>query len=347
MPPINPAEALLDALADGCVRQRRSCVLPSPCLPPYLFANSEVDGFSLCSVNGLLTTFRGGSEPALEPTPRRVGFQEPPKPSGPLTLSDLKGLSTKRTELEVLIEKGEKALEQLEPSERGTSTLLLDLASLYQQDEQLVDAQARCLSCAQILILHSATAPVTHALKPLVAPLLQSFCCAAQALFQQSLDSRKAALGEFDPSTLASQHGLGALMAERGELAEASPVLVEVMASRRTVLGDTHADTLASISANAALARRRGDLALSTTLYAEAMASYRATLGPKHTTTLETVNALAAVYLARGERDEAATLLADALPVSLVKELGRGHKVTAQYAANVKQVRRARMRFGV
>ena len=43
---------------------------------------------------------------------------------------------------QALIHKGEKALESLEPSKRGVSTLLLDLASLYQKDDQMDEAQA-------------------------------------------------------------------------------------------------------------------------------------------------------------------------------------------------------------
>lgn len=148
-------------------------------------------------------------------------------------------------------------------------------------------------------------------------------------------------MGDLDPSTLTSLHGLGVLLAERGKLDQACALLEQAMASRRKVLGDTHEDTLASICARASLAKQSGELALSTTLYAEAVATYRETLDPKHTTTLETAMALVSVYLARGERDEAATLLADACPVSLIKELGRGHKVTALYAANVEQVCRA------
>ena len=75
MPKLNPAEHLLDAMQEAVAE----------------------------SVNGILATFRGG-EPdheQTEPVSRKVGFQEPTKPSGPLTMSDIKGLHTKRTDLEV------------------------------------------------------------------------------------------------------------------------------------------------------------------------------------------------------------------------------------------------------
>jgi tetratricopeptide (TPR) repeat protein len=112
-------------------------------------------------------------------------------------------------------------LGQLEPSERGTSWLINDVAEALREQGRRQEARA---------------------------------------LFAEALDARRAALGNDDPGTLTSLNNLGLLLREMGELAGAKALLEEAVAARRKAQGDAHPETLTAINNLGALLKAQGAL---------------------------------------------------------------------------------------
>ena len=68
-------------------------------------------------------------------------------------------------------------------------------------------------------------------------------------------------LGSRHLSTLNATSNLGALLAAKGDLAAAEPLLHEALEVRREILGNRHSDTLISINDLGTLLQAKGDLA--------------------------------------------------------------------------------------
>ena len=144
---------------------------------------------------------------------------------------------------QMLLDQAQAALEDLPWTERGTSTLINDVAELLRELLRLGEARE---------------------------------------LFEEALEARRSTLGNRAPATLISLNNLGLLLRQLGQLTLAKPLLMEAVEARRATQGDRHPETLTAINNLGALLKASGDLDGALPLYKEALEARREVLGHSH-----------------------------------------------------------------
>jgi tetratricopeptide (TPR) repeat protein len=109
---------------------------------------------------------------------------------------------------------------------------------------------------------------------------------------RESLEARRATLGDRHPRTLGSINHLASLLQDQGKLDEAAPLFGEALQGFRATLGDRHPDTLSSINNLATLSLAQGRLDEAAALLRENLSLSLATLGDRHPDTLTAINNL-------------------------------------------------------
>jgi tetratricopeptide (TPR) repeat protein len=99
---------------------------------------------------------------------------------------------------------------------------------------------------------------------------------------------------------------------ERGQYAEAEPLLKQAMAIRRTALGEQHPAYATSLNNLAGLYDAMGRHAEAEPLYQQAMEIYRTALGERHPDYAGSLHNLAVLYQETGRHAEAEPLLEQA-----------------------------------
>lgn len=105
------------------------------------------------------------------------------------------------------------------------------------------------------------------------------------------------------------------LLRSQGKLADAEPLVREVLAACSATLGEQHPNTLAATHRLASLLHDRGDFDAAETLMVPLMAECRQTLGEQHLTTADVMSSLAWLYIKRGRFVKAEMLFLEELAV--------------------------------
>jgi len=131
----------------------------------------------------------------------------------------------------------------------------------------------------------------------------------------------------------------GIYLRERGQYAEAEPLLVRALSIREQQLGTEHLDTVASLHSLAVLYRWQGKYEQAETLYLQALSIYEQRLGPEHPGTASVLNDLAALYVRVGKYEQAESLYQRVLTVR-EQHLGAEHLDTAESLHNLAELYR-------
>lgn len=127
---------------------------------------------------------------------------------------------------------------------------------------------------------------------------------------------------------------VGIYLRERGQYAEAEPLLVRTLSIREQQLEGERLDTAVSLHDLAVLYRRQGKYEQAETLYLKALSIYEQRLGPDHPDTASVLNDLAALYVRQGKYEQAATLYQRVLTVR-EQHLGAEHLDTVESLHNL------------
>lgn len=161
---------------------------------------------------------------------------------------------------------------------------------------------------------------------------------AAQSLFTEALDARRAKYGPAHPATLTSQNNLGLLLLQMGNHEAAHPLLLDATKTRRDTQGRRHPETLTAMNNLASLHKARNELDAAVALYREALDARREALGSHNPDTLTSINNLASCLMGQGKLHEAEPLLVEASRTSK-KVLGRDHPHSRIFARNLSRLR--------
>jgi tetratricopeptide (TPR) repeat protein/tRNA A-37 threonylcarbamoyl transferase component Bud32 len=149
----------------------------------------------------------------------------------------------------------------------------------------------------------------------------------ALALYEKTLEHKKAKLGPDHPATLETMNSIANSYGHLGRHAEALKLHEQTFALRKTKLGPDHRDTLQSMTylANAYVALERYDDGLR--LNKQTLELTKAKFGPDHRNTLESTQNLAFCYFKLG-RHTAAVMLFEPAQAVLNTKLGSDHHAT-------------------
>ncbi len=168
---------------------------------------------------------------------------------------------------------------------------------------------------------------------------------AAEPLYLEALERRRAVLGDDHPSTLVSVNNLASLYSRQGRYGAAEPLFLEALERRRAVLGDDHPDTLVSVNNLASLYESQGRYGVAEPLFLEALERSRAVLGDDHPSMLVSVNNLAFLYYRQGRYGAAEPLFLEALERSRAV-LGGDHPSTLGSVNNLASLYESQGRYG-
>jgi tetratricopeptide (TPR) repeat protein len=129
-------------------------------------------------------------------------------------------------------------------------------------------------------------------------------------------------------------HRTGTYLTERGQYAEAEPLLLRALTSREQQLGPQHPDTAMTLHYLAKLYQNQGKYEQAEPLLLRSLAIREQQLGPQHPDTVMTINNLATIYGAQGNYEQAEPLLLRAL-TSREQQLGPQHPDTAMTLTNL------------
>lgn len=138
----------------------------------------------------------------------------------------------------------------------------------------------------------------------------------AEAPQRQALELRTAHLGETDPRTLQSAHGLAEVLSSRGAIDEAASYFEQTLALRTQVLGPRHPQTLASQARMAKLQQTLGRYEQARSMYQRTIALMREVLGESHQETQAALHNFGNFLRDLGEYRAAETLLREALTLT-------------------------------
>ena len=124
-------------------------------------------------------------------------------------------------------------------------------------------------------------------------------------------------------------HVVGLYLRERGQYAQAEPLLERALALREQVLGSEHPDTASTLNTLAELYMLHGKYQQAEQLLQPALASFEHVLGPEHPEVAHALNTLADVYMHRGQYTQAEPLLQRALAIR-EQALGKNHPAVAE-----------------
>ncbi len=106
---------------------------------------------------------------------------------------------------------------------------------------------------------------------------------------------------------------LGGVLADRGKLDEAEPILRDVLEQRRRVLGEQHPQVSTSMGRLGRVLLARGSYAEAEQMYRESLRRNRSALGDSHLDTLNTMSNLADVLQEEGSLAESESLYRQAI----------------------------------
>jgi serine/threonine protein kinase len=127
-------------------------------------------------------------------------------------------------------------------------------------------------------------------------------------VFQRAFELRRKQLGEDQPETLESMHGLAQAYQDAGRLDKAIPILETTLAKRRQALGENHVETIESMNDLAVAYWEDGQSAKAIPLYELTLQKTTTKQGADHPDTLTIMDNLAVAYGAAGRHDEAIRL---------------------------------------
>jgi non-specific serine/threonine protein kinase/serine/threonine-protein kinase len=136
------------------------------------------------------------------------------------------------------------------------------------------------------------------------------------ALYRQSLDRRRHALGSRDPAVATSLHDLGTVLVRSGDLDGAQAALDEALALRESLLGAGAAETAITAGSLAQLSFMRGDYGRAEALFRRKLDSLRRQATGNEEAISDTLNDLAmTVQRTREDYAGAQTLLGESLEI--------------------------------
>ncbi len=138
----------------------------------------------------------------------------------------------------------------------------------------------------------------------------------------------------------------GYYLYERGQYAEAEPLLERAMEIRRTALGERHPDFAESLNDLAVLYYATGRHAEAEPLYKQALRVYCTTLGEGHPDFAESLNNLGILYEVMGRHAEAEPLLERAMDIRRTAR-GEHHPDFAESLSNLAELYIATGRHGL
>ena len=132
---------------------------------------------------------------------------------------------------------------------------------------------------------------------------------AAEPLYKQAMEIRRAALGEGHPDFAASLNNLASLYQAQGRYDAAEPLYEQAIEIERAALGEEHPDFATSLNNLALLYEAQGRYDAAEPLHKQAMEIRRVALGEGHLDFATSLNNLASLYYDQGRYE-------DALPLS-------------------------------
>jgi serine/threonine protein kinase/tetratricopeptide (TPR) repeat protein len=166
-------------------------------------------------------------------------------------------------------------------------------------------------------------------LEETLAPILSRSELAdmAMAPVRHSFETRERLLGADHPDTLSSQSSIAQLLVVQGKLAQAEPMLQEILEKQRRVLGDEHPDTLISVADLGRAISYQNRSAEAEKYFREVLDVRRRLLGPEDPDTLTAIAEMGEVLLGQGRFAEAEPYIREALAARR-KVLGDDHRDT-------------------
>ena len=134
-------------------------------------------------------------------------------------------------------------------------------------------------------------------------------------MYREVLDVRKEILGPDHPDTLWTHEGLSGLLINRGQLAEAEPLMKQAADGIKEALGADHIDTLWVHHSLALLYQHLDDpdrLKEAEEMHQRALEGHQDILGQKHPITLRILNDLGACYERAGKLEKAEEAMREA-----------------------------------
>lgn len=169
-------------------------------------------------------------------------------------------------------EAGAKALEIMDPAQRGMSKLI-NMTAAYLHNQGQLDK--------------------------------------AEPLLIEAMLARRESLGDSHQNTLQAVSNLAMLLHDKGDYTQAQPLFEEAVKGLRSALGDTHASTATATSHLAQLYETKGQLDLALSLYSDALSARRRTLGDTHLDTLHAINKLGKLLEQKGDLSGAEALISE------------------------------------
>ena len=128
-----------------------------------------------------------------------------------------------------------------------------------------------------------------------------------------ALQTRCEKLGNKDSDTLTSIRTMSSLLRNRGQLAEAEPLLKEALDGFRKEFGEDDLRTIECVNLFGTLRHAQGLWAEEAKFHSQALPGFRRIEGDDHADTLEVVSALGAALTNMGKFDEAEKMLLEAV----------------------------------
>ena len=185
------------------------------------------------------------------------------------------------------------------------------LASAYCQAGRLAEAEALLLDIlGTARRVHGPNHSITLSFSANLGRTLlqQRKYSVAEAVFRDTLDRQRIALGHDHEDTLATASSLATALPIQKH-AEALSLLRDTLAIQQRVLGDVHILTLETATNLAILLRKTGQHIEAEELGRVALSQAQRTLGPEHPTSLSMAGTLANILGAQGQPTEAVALL--------------------------------------
>ncbi len=129
-------------------------------------------------------------------------------------------------------------------------------------------------------------------------------------------------------------HAAGLYLRDRGQYAQAEPLLERALALRQQVLGPEHPETASTLNALAGLYILQGNYQQAEQLLQPALAGFERVLGPEHPEVATALNTLAAAYMYEGKYAQAEPLYQRALAMR-EQALGKSHPLVAESLNNL------------
>jgi len=203
------------------------------------------------------------------------------------------------------------------------------LASMYNNQEQLTEAQAQFVQAVEIFKRGLDEDPSTLGSMNNLASTYndQGRWTEAEELRVQVMETTKRVLGEEHPSTLVSMNNLALTYNDQGRWTEAEELFVTCTETTKRVLGEVHPSTLVSMNNLALTYNDQGRWTEAEKLFVQVMQTTKRVLGEEHPDTLVSMNNLASTYNDQGRWIEAEELFVQVMETKK-RVLGEVHPST-------------------